>query len=471
MGPGEKTFHALLNALLNGEALGKVAGLAYREGNDIRTSPLDCEPKELDHYPSPYLTGTIEVDKNDKGAFFQTTRGCPFRCGYCAWDRKFSFAEFSLDRVKAEINYFKEANAEALFCVDATFNLNNDRAIQILNAAADVGLEAALWFEAYPRLLTEPFMDALARLPVSYIGLGIQTTHPEAMKNIDREWDPKKTGVLLDRLARYENCYQGYETILGLPGDNLETFKETLSWVYRRKPSWMFAFPLQVLPDSPLGQRKREFAIEDAGSTEFYEIISNYSFPAEEIQVGKAMRLWNRGMMQILFRLTRATGLPAGDLLEHWSWYAHNAGLHDRLPEYAFHEVDWDYIEQIAQAFKNFCSGMLPSTGHPDISYPLSELLRYNHARRRVTSESANFFKTVDIHGIVTDTRFNRIFDQSAMALMDMPEDAFELTFAFDMQKLWPLTQAQEIADVPHEEHTYLFFMDEEGLAVTVKVE
>lgn len=469
-GPGEKTFRDLLYALLDHTDLEEVEGLAYREGDALTSTPPRCEPQELDEYPSPYLTGVIEVDENDRGAFFQTTRGCPFRCGYCAWSRDHAYAEFSVDRVMSEIRYFKETNAEALYSVDATFNLNNSRMIKILEAMSDIGLESGLWFEAHPKLLTEPFVEALAKLPRSFMGLGIQTTNPEAMQHIDREWDPEKTGALLDQLAQYDNCHQGYEIIVGLPGDNLATFKETISWVYQRKPSWIFTFSLEVFPGTPLAEKKEALSIQDAGPDQFYEIVSNYSFSSKELQVGKAMGVWNSVMMQAIYRLVQVTGMRAGDLLEQWSWHAYHAGLHDKLPDYVYHKVDWDYVENVAQAFQAFCSAIFAQAGLPDISLQLKEVLRYTNARRRATLESAFFIHALDVHGITGDPRFNRILDKEAAKEMPLSKDGFERTFAFDMQALWPLTAIDRIAAVQKDAHTYRFATDEKGVAVAMEL-
>ncbi|MBU0756186.1 MAG: radical SAM protein [Planctomycetes bacterium] len=468
-GPGEKTFRELLHALLDNKPKGNVHGLAYREGDVLKFNPPHLEKQDLDEFPSPYLTGAIEVDDEDRGAFFQTSRGCPYRCGYCAWSRDHAYAEFSLERVIAEMEYFKKAGAEALFSVDATFNLNAKRVIRILEAMSDLKMETGLWFEAHPKLLTEPFVKALAKLPGTFMGLGIQTTNPEAMKHIDRVWDPVRTGELLDHLARYENCHRGYEIIVGLPGDNLETFKETFSWVYRRKPSWIFTFALEVFPGTPLAGKKDALQIMDAGPDQFYEIVSNYSFSAEEIQVGKAMGVWNSVMMQVFYRLTLATGIPAGDLLEQWSWHAYHAGLYDKLPGYVFHNVKWNYVESVAEAFHAFCSKLFFDAGLPDISLQLKEMLRYTNARRCATEEAAFFIRALDIQGITVDPRFNRILKKEALAGKLGQDKGVERTFAFDMQALWPLTEIDRIAALPLDEHTYRFVTDEKGLAVAIE--
>lgn len=461
VGEGEKNFRELLHALLEDSSPADVTGVASRVNGAPRLGRRREREKNPDIFPSPYLTGVIEVNDEDRGAFFQTTRGCPFKCGYCAWGREQPYSEFSMERVTAEIEYFKRTPTDAIFCVDSTFNLNNKRAIEILETMTDLGLRSALWFEALPRLLDEPFMEALSKLRLSYMGLGIQTVNLEAMEHINRVWDPLNTGALLDGLARFENCLQGYELIMGLPGDDLEKFKETLDWAYRRTPAVIHVFPLDVLPETPLGRRKEELAIEDLGPDGFHEIVSNYSFSAEQALVGKAMRMWNRVMQQVFFRLTRATGRAAGDLLEQWSWHAYRAGLNDQLAEYHLPGVEWAYMERVVEEFRSFCSKIVP-----DIALQISEFLRYYHARRKATEGRTNFLLTVDIHGITTDRRLNRIVGKET----PRPEDARRLDFAFDMEKLWPMTSLDELKAIAREPHTYQFFTDENGLAVAAEL-
>jgi hypothetical protein len=93
------------------------------------------------------------------------------------------------------------------------------------------------------------------------------------------------------------------ELIMGLPGDNLKTFKETLDWSYARQPHHIFALPLQILSRTPLEHQVEEFKIEHSGPVGGEEILSNYSFGREEVMVGKAIVNWHRLLQPIVFRL------------------------------------------------------------------------------------------------------------------------------------------------------------------------
>ena len=89
VGEGEATFAELVDALRDGSPLSGIAGLQYKEGGAVRTTPprdfveLDAEP------PMPYHL--IDVDRYRRRLFgvdhltFNSSRGCIFRCTFC-WD-------------------------------------------------------------------------------------------------------------------------------------------------------------------------------------------------------------------------------------------------------------------------------------------------------------------------------------------------------------------------------------------------
>ncbi|MFH2000576.1 MAG: cobalamin-dependent protein, partial [Planctomycetota bacterium] len=209
VGEGEETFRELLHALLESKDVSEIAGLAQRGPKGPVLLRERKYAKNLDIFASPFLAGVMEVDELTKGAFFQTSRGCPCRCTYCNWGRETPYAEFSVERVEAEIQYFQSKGAKGLFCVDSNFNQNNKRAIKILNAMEKHALKAGVWVETQPNLLDEGFMKAVSRTHLTYVGLGIQTTNPKAMEHIKRKWKPEKIGKILNGFATFENCYPG----------------------------------------------------------------------------------------------------------------------------------------------------------------------------------------------------------------------------------------------------------------------
>ena len=470
-GDGEENFRELLRALLEDRDPGGIPGLALRRKDGPVLNPPRPAVKALDLYPSPFLAGVLDLDERKQGAYFQTTRGCPFGCTYCDYGRNRALGAFSLERVRAEIAWFADRGARALFCVDATFNLDRKRAVAVLEAMAEAGLEAHLWIEAHPELLDEPFMEALARLPRVFLGLGLQTVNPEAMKNIRRSWDPERTARLLDRLARMGGggVRPSLELIMGLPGDDLAAYKAGLTWVYRREAANVFAFILEVLPGAPMWKDRERFQIREGGAGSQHQILSNYSFSAEEVQVGKAITDWNRLLQPIFHRLVRATGLAAGDIIEAWAWHAFRNGLHEHLSGLNRHRIEPALIDAAAAVFEGFLREHFARAGGPDPSHPLRELFRYYLHRRAVTDEGALFTDAPEVHTITLDPADHVILPAKTLAGKPPPPDAREAAFDYDMVRLWPLADAGALAALPPSPRRYLFYTGPRGIAQVVE--
>jgi radical SAM superfamily enzyme YgiQ (UPF0313 family) len=85
----------------------------------------DC--KNLD-IPSPYITNELGVEFNQKKIRMETKRGCPYSCAFCAHrdldDNKIYY--FPLDRVKSELNLFKERQVKKINIIDPIFNIGNN---------------------------------------------------------------------------------------------------------------------------------------------------------------------------------------------------------------------------------------------------------------------------------------------------------------------------------------------------------
>ncbi len=249
-----QTFREFMRAKVLGrdQDLPTIAGQAQRKNGKPFLPAPRAYLKELDQIASPYLTGVLEVCPVRGGITYQTARGCPFVCTYCDYGRNQPYFEFSLQRVRAEFEYFKKYDARIMFSTDPTFNYSRKRAEAILGMVIELDLKAMHMFETFPTLINEDLIKLVDQAHLSYMSCGIQTCTPETMRNIRRVWRPEKIQPLLDRLSGKPNVALSYEIIMGLPGDGLEEFKHTMSWTYEREPADLKSFHLAILPRTPL---------------------------------------------------------------------------------------------------------------------------------------------------------------------------------------------------------------------------
>lgn len=243
-GEGERPFTRLLAALCSDERdLSTIPGLTWRCGDVAVTNPgRDGLPKDID-LASPYLAGHFEdcveearAARLEPIALWETNRGCPYNCTFCDWgSATFSkIKQFRMDRLTSEIRWFADHRIDSILCCDANFGIL-PRDIEITRA-----LSTSRLLRGYPR----KFVTNWAKNPRSNVPdmsrllvasglaagtiLAMQTATAKSLEYTRRANIPmsdyrKLAGALQERGVRVYT-----ELILGLPGETLESWRNSL---------------------------------------------------------------------------------------------------------------------------------------------------------------------------------------------------------------------------------------------------
>lgn len=199
--------------------------------------------RDLDEIPSPYLTGLM--DKFFDGILspmMETNRGCPFSCSFCHEGNSLisKVNQFSLERVKAELDYIAEAVAHApnftsnLMFADPNFAMY-ERDYEIVEHIEKIQQKYG-WprsiFASTGKNKKERIAKALRKLNGSMsMWLSVQSMDPNVLREIQRE------NISTDQMLALAGVYQEFglptlsELILGLPGDSYERHVKSLSAV------------------------------------------------------------------------------------------------------------------------------------------------------------------------------------------------------------------------------------------------
>ncbi len=239
--------------------LGKVKGIAFREGNQITRNPPRGPIKDLDELP--FVSAVYKRHLNYKNYFYSanlwpevtivTGRGCPFNCRFCNWVHNLNTGAYrkrSVGKVIEEFRFIEKnfPDAKEVFLEDDTFTADHERVKEFCrkkveagirvkwscNARADVPQEVlAKMKKAGCRLMCVGFESASQEI---LNGAGKGTTIERIEKFME---DSKKAGILV------HGCF-----MVGNIGETRETAKKTIEMAKRLNPDTAQFFPIMVYP-------------------------------------------------------------------------------------------------------------------------------------------------------------------------------------------------------------------------------
>ena len=289
-GEGEYSFFRLIQ-LLTGkrqapdmteeDELSTIPGLTYRIGSLIYVNE-QIEPLDFDTIPFPY---SILEPEQDKVVYYESSRGCPFRCSYCMSSIEKRIRSLDVHRVERELKYFLFKNVPQVKFIDRTFNYDKDRAYDILKYIIhnDNG-KTNFHFELCGDLLDDRTIELLkgARPGLFQMEIGIQSTNPDTLRAVNRNENVYPVLYNIGRLVECGTCHTHVDLIAGLPLETMETFERGFDKVYALKADAFQMGFLKVLKGTEMHDRAEEFGIVYRDHTP-YEVVSTTWINSDEM--------------------------------------------------------------------------------------------------------------------------------------------------------------------------------------------
>jgi len=273
-GEGEETFQDVVETVMSG---GDPAGLpgTFVAGGDGTVQAGPARPfVDIDDLPLPAYD---LVDMGDYQGIehqfdYQSSRGCPFRCGFCyntvfcgrKWRAK------SAVKVLDELEYLAETYEINHFApVDDEFYIDRRRAEGIITGIVDRGIGGDLITSCrldIVRRFSPAMLDAMKRAGISQIFFGAESGSDETLEAIRKDITGEDIveGALMVAGA-------GIRPILsfmsGFPGETFEQFEETLDligrlWISHPLVTVNGIFPFNAYPGTILFDRARELGLD-----------------------------------------------------------------------------------------------------------------------------------------------------------------------------------------------------------------
>jgi radical SAM superfamily enzyme YgiQ (UPF0313 family) len=228
--------------------------------------------------------------------YVEASRGCPFRCEFCLSSLDIPVRNVPIDAFLAQMQHLLDRGLRRFKFVDRTFNLN----LSIGRAILDFFHERYepgmfLHFEMIPDRLPAALREPIARFPKGALQfeVGIQTFNDEVAARISRRQDNAKVAENLRFLRKETGVYIHADLIVGLPGENIESFGGGFDRLVALEPHEIQVGLLKRLRGTPIVRHDVEWGMVYS-PTPPYEILQTSSIDFAAMQrLRRFSRYWD----------------------------------------------------------------------------------------------------------------------------------------------------------------------------------
>ena len=225
--------------------------------------------------PSPYLMNELSIQQNQKAVRFETKRGCPYQCSFCAHrdliDNK--VYKRNLDKVFRELLLFKKKNVQKINIIDPIFNFGKEY-IEVLKEMIKLNLKSRISiqtrFEAIKGKTGDLFLELCKDLNIN-LEFGLQTSNILESQIVNRRNNINHIKKVMNTLNSKAIDYE-ISLIYGLPTQTIKSFKDSINFVRENGCNKITAFPLMLLKGTSLYFQKDRYNIKE-------RVIGNFNIP------------------------------------------------------------------------------------------------------------------------------------------------------------------------------------------------
>jgi radical SAM superfamily enzyme YgiQ (UPF0313 family) len=250
--------------IVNDSRLEDVKGIAYREDGAIKLTDQRALIEDLDALPTParHLFQLSRYHTLDVHASIIAGRGCPFNCIFCVGSKmggrraRYRNTKLVVDEIEQVLAYgFKEVNFE-----DDLLTLNHKHVYAVCDEIIARGLKFNWSIFSRADTVNLDLLRRMKEAGCNWMLYGVESGNQQILDTVKKKITLEKIreGV---RMAKEAGIEVMASFIIGLPGETVDTLKETIEFGQSLDTFWGFNV-LSPFPGTEVRDKADEYGIE-----------------------------------------------------------------------------------------------------------------------------------------------------------------------------------------------------------------
>jgi anaerobic magnesium-protoporphyrin IX monomethyl ester cyclase len=210
------------------------------------------QSNNLDFLPTPdWVLSEADRGKRYRMIYYESVRGCPYRCNFCNYPYLFSDTRFrykSARRMVEEWEYYMTAlDLEYITCLDSLFTVPRARLVEFCRTLIDRRLHRVKWI-CYARAddLADENTTALMKAAGAHqVQIGLESGDQGQLDNMDKACTVESNARAIDLCRKY-GLTTVASLIVGFPGETHQTLMRTLDFLRSHPPDFFFLAPFST---------------------------------------------------------------------------------------------------------------------------------------------------------------------------------------------------------------------------------